>query len=504
MYNNAKLIIILCILSLVDVDCKDYYRLLGIRKNASEKEIEKAFRKKAKLLHPDVAPGKDKEFAEVANAYEVLKDPEKRKIYDRYGEDGLKQEGHQEHYNPRDSYFTFNDFDFDDIFQNIHFNHGGFGGRSQEFIQKHNFEGTIVEEIGSKEYNNSIRNVRVLNLYYFFTDNSRKCSSVFKGFVETITKFKGAINVFAINCNKHPSLCNKGAQSVPYLIAYTHGNKDPHVFNGENFALSLEIWLHKIIPSELVEIATHKQLSDFVDNQTITHVVVIVKKTLFLTILKSLSVYVKSKIKIGYIKASNAQLTKKIRLFKNTETATLYHISNSETMDGPSIEINSNNFADVLLWLNLKQNEFKKNLLGVYKELTKKAFDSGECGTSDNQFCFIFVKYGHKNENAIHNLFPSIAKRFGQDPLKIRYIDAQSQTDFVTAFNLPRLCTSVKMCTKFLVYRAKRGRFRIMDEELTVGNIERFIDNVITNSVVVDKTLNHKPAIVDKFAHNEF
>lgn len=493
-------------LSLVDIDCKDYYKLLGIRKNATEKQIEKAFRKKARLLHPDVAPGKEKEFADVANAYEVLKDPEKRKTYDRYGEDGLKQEGQQEYQRARDSYFTFNDFDFDDIFQNIHFNHGGFGNRRshQEFIHKHNFEGTVVEEVGVKGYNDSLKNIRVLNLYYFFTDNCRKCSSVFKELIETVTKLKGAINVLAINCNKHPSLCNKGTQSVPYLIAYTHGNKTPHVFNGDRFSLPLEIWLHKIIPSELVEIVTHKQLKDFVDNQTITHVVAVVKKTLFLTILKSLSTYVKSKIKIGFIKASNTQLAQNIVAFKNTETATLYYVSSLESTEGASIEINSNNFADVLLWLNLKQNEFKKSRIGVYKELTKKSFDSGECGPIDNQFCFIFIKYGHKSETNIDSSLSNLARKFARDPLKIRFVDANSQRNFVDAFGLPTSCVDAKICAKMLVYRAKRGKFRTMDGELTTVNIEKFMDDVITSSIAVNKNVKHKPTIVGKFAHNEF
>ena len=67
---------------------RDYYDVLGVARSASEAEIKKAYRRLARKLHPDVNPGdktSQKRFQEVQEAYDVLKDAEKRRAYDRFG-----------------------------------------------------------------------------------------------------------------------------------------------------------------------------------------------------------------------------------------------------------------------------------------------------------------------------------------------------------------------------------------------------------------------------------
>jgi molecular chaperone DnaJ len=105
---------------------QDYYEVLGISRSASEDEIKKAYRKNALKYHPDRNPG-DKEceekFKEASEAYEVLRDPEKRGLYDRFGHDGLRNSGFSGFSGFEDIFSSFGDI-FEDFF-----GLGGFGGR---------------------------------------------------------------------------------------------------------------------------------------------------------------------------------------------------------------------------------------------------------------------------------------------------------------------------------------------------------------------------------------
>jgi curved DNA-binding protein len=118
----------------------DYYKILGVEKNATTGDIKKAYRKLARQHHPDLNPN-DKEahkkFQQINEANEVLSDPEKRKKYDQYGKDwqhaeqfeqARQSQGRQRGGQWEQSFGDYGESDFSDFFESMF---GGMGSRSR-------------------------------------------------------------------------------------------------------------------------------------------------------------------------------------------------------------------------------------------------------------------------------------------------------------------------------------------------------------------------------------
>lgn len=102
-----------------------YYAVLGVERTAPEEEIKKSYRKLAMKYHPDRNPGNkaaEEKFKEAAEAYEVLSDSDKRRIYDQFGHEGLSGTGFRGFSGFEDIFASFGDI-FEDVF--------GFGGRGR-------------------------------------------------------------------------------------------------------------------------------------------------------------------------------------------------------------------------------------------------------------------------------------------------------------------------------------------------------------------------------------
>ncbi|MEJ2130782.1 MAG: DnaJ domain-containing protein, partial [Gammaproteobacteria bacterium] len=126
------------------MEFKDYYKILGVADDASEADVKRAYRKLARKYHPDVSdePDAQAKFQEVGEAYEVLKDPEKRAAYDQIRAGGYDPESFSRQFGDREWQFRGGGFTgansdaFSDFFNAIFGGGGGedvFGGAEDIF-----------------------------------------------------------------------------------------------------------------------------------------------------------------------------------------------------------------------------------------------------------------------------------------------------------------------------------------------------------------------------------
>jgi DnaJ-class molecular chaperone len=152
---------------------KDYYQILGVSRNASEKEIKQAYRRLARKHHPDLNPGDksaEARFKEINAAYEVLSNPEKRKKYDQFGdqweyaEQFAKtggREGVRWDFNKGGTTFEYGDLsDFSDIFSSL-FGDSGIGSRMRRGPQRGQDVESPIEVSLEEAYQGSTRVIQL-------------------------------------------------------------------------------------------------------------------------------------------------------------------------------------------------------------------------------------------------------------------------------------------------------------------------------------------------------
>lgn len=162
------------------MDFIDYYKILGITKNASDDDIKKAYRKQARKLHPDVNPN-DKDanlkFQQLNEANEVLSNPEKREKYDKYGKDWERGEEYAKYQQQQKQYSNtnsqqagsgFGGDDFSDFFSSMFGREAGnnnrrsqAGYRGQDFNAQLQLDIKEAAKTHKKELNVNGKNIRI-------------------------------------------------------------------------------------------------------------------------------------------------------------------------------------------------------------------------------------------------------------------------------------------------------------------------------------------------------
>ena len=216
------------------MDFIDYYKVLGVAKNADDAEIKKAYRKLARKYHPDVNPndaGAKKKFQEINEANEVLSDPEKRKKYDQYGKDWqhaeqFEQAG-QSQRRQRPQYSShgreqFDESDFSDFFSTM------FGGARQQ-------SGRSQTKFKGQDYNAELQ----LELQDVYTTDKRTLTVNGKNIRLTIPA--GVENGQTIKIAGHGAPGINGGPNGDLYITFNISNHSKFKRDGDNLHTNVNL-----------------------------------------------------------------------------------------------------------------------------------------------------------------------------------------------------------------------------------------------------------------------
>uniref|UniRef100_A0A8C9EP52 DnaJ homolog subfamily C member 10 n=1 Tax=Pavo cristatus TaxID=9049 RepID=A0A8C9EP52_PAVCR len=226
-FRRSLLVVLVCVMVLVCTD-QDYYSLLGVSKEASSREIRQAFKKLALKLHPDknqVSYWFSSNFLQKI-AYEVLKDEDLRKKYDKYGEKGLEdqqQGGRYESWH----YYRYDFGIYDDDPEIITLDRGEFDAA-----------------VNSGE----------LWFVNFYSPRCSHCHDLAPTWREFAKEMDGAIRIGAVNCGDNRMLCRiKGINSYPSLYVFKTGMQ-PVKYYGDRSKESLKNFAMQYVTSTVTEL----------------------------------------------------------------------------------------------------------------------------------------------------------------------------------------------------------------------------------------------------------
>jgi curved DNA-binding protein len=215
----------------------DYYKILGISKNATESDIKKAYRKLARKYHPDLNPNDkqaEKKFKEINEANEVLSHTDNRKKYDAYGEHWQNAEAYenakQQNQSQRKTQSTYGDYteeDFSDFLGNMFGGKNSGGGRSVKFR--------------GQDFNAQLQ----LDLKDVYTTNKRTLTVNNKNIRITIPA--GVENGQVIKIKGHGGKGTNGGPNGDLYIEFSVINSSPFRRDGNNLYVSIDLDLYKAI-----------------------------------------------------------------------------------------------------------------------------------------------------------------------------------------------------------------------------------------------------------------
>lgn len=503
MTNSLMKIIIITLFSFI-ICAEDYYKILGVSRSATEAEIKKAFKKLSLKYHPDKNK-KDPEraknmFIKVANAYEVLSDPKKKKIYDQYGEEGVKQQTERENaghgggdFGGFGGFGNFGGFNmggsFEDIFE--HF----MGGRRQQRGGQHqrqqhhaHFEQQEDEDDGKNPFENTdvliIKMDTLKQLYrrkeiwfvLFYKSTDKELDSLTELIKNLAEKSYGIFKVAAVNCRTDEEICEEfDVSKTPIIVYFPESSEEYEVYRGVKKWESIFDFGAKRMQS-FVRSINKDNYGDFItENPTQHKVLLFTQRKSTPPLFKAISKHFKGKLSLGFVRQTETELVQRfgVQKFPN-----ILVISEAETHKGVSYEgpLNRDGLEKFLNQYAYSTKKIEKTL--SVNKLTQTLYSKQNiCNDSDKNICIIYLSQTDDLSGEENLMLEKIAQKYLNDPVRVLFINPSTYLHFWVSFD------SEDNKSRFIILRGNRKKYiPIPDEDSINEKVTSVIDNILSGS----------------------
>ena len=509
---------------IINSECgEDYYKLLGVKRTATKAEIKKAFKKLSLKYHPDKNkdnPKKAKEmFIKIANAYEVLSNDEKRKIYDQYGEEGVKA---NEQGGGGGAHFNFENMGFEDIFNQFfggggakfEFNMGGGENRRQGRSSGFGGFGSIFDTIfggggggfggfqnggqsgrqkktqnGMKDQNyfknTKVKTIKMKSLtllfsrkniwfVYFFRKGDQNYEKYVKTMIEFADKTDGLFNAGAVNCIKDEEICEEfEVAETPSIIFFSENEKDYNKYEGKVDYNSLFNYATKRMSYYVNEISKDKLSDFFAKKPDKYHIILFTSKDSTPSLYKALSKFFINKLIFGEIHKTQTEL---VELFKIRDFPTLM-VMIDEEKNKYEIYKKKMDYENIKSYLNKYATKQKSYTLIKVKEMNYNIYNTlGTCSNSDGKnICLIYLSKEYKPNRKDMQILENIHDKYEKDHIKVFYLNYKKHRNIFKSFDDLNESNS-----KAVIIKGKRKKYMNLDMDEFDNNIYNAIENIIS------------------------
>jgi len=475
----------------------DYYALLGIEeKGADQASIKKGYKAKALEYHPDKCELGTEEcqakFIEMSAAYEVLSDPEKKKIYDEHGEDGLKQDG-QGGQTGESAKAMFRQFFGREPDGNVRIvNQGGmmrFFEEGEPGPQENIYDDTDAMELSSDVWNAYIKERDEPWIVQFYKPNDDESVAVKEEYKKFASTFRDFLKVAVVNCRKQRDVCSGASVDSFPAVRWFPDDKtlNPEVYEGTVAAKGLGKWASSMMVDNTTVLEDKHSLRKWLDGLQGSAVVLFSDKSTTPPMWKALSREFRNRANLAVVLNCDKNGVFKTPLQREYDVR-IPQIVRLDAIDpigkiAEKFELQIK--KDVLnLWLMKVIAVGKKaGPVATFKEWSKERFEAGDCTKTDGQFCFLWLKAGAdpKVEEAMKNL----AHKYRTDPIKMMWANTELNPSMLEAFALEN--AESESGDFFVAYRPKRGKFKVFEGDLELAALDAFVDGVLNGGPLQGK-----------------